>query len=138
MKSKLINKVILIFAVFLGFSLSICAQVNSIYLSWDDQCLPAVNMTDHYYARVEIFRNIDNAPLCGIGTWEQDFINYNQPYYEWGGLENCYCTDAQYGYHVVITVERHTWDHIKICDGGDDFNCNCSRLEPFNEKVILQ
>lgn len=130
----------LIIASFLFFILSITAysQVGSLTIYWDDQCLPAVNNTDHYYVEVVITRNIDGLPLCGISLWFKDEIPFNNDYYSFGELETCYCTDALNGYHVRIKVERHTYDHIVICDGIEEFDCDCSRLEPLSERVTMQ
>lgn len=113
---------------------TVSAQINSISVSWNDECLPAVNNTDYYQITVSITRNLDDAKLCDSPfSWTEPY-NSNSGTYSYM-LDVCFCTDVIGGYHVNAKVQRMTYNNIEICYGETDFDCTCAELQDIDIKI---
>lgn len=118
-------------AIFLtAFSLASIAQVGTIRVVWNDECLPAVNNTDLYDVTIDIVRNSDQAHFCYTPITHGNLLYYST----WDDFTfTCICADSYYGYTVTASVVRK--DHLltPICNGSTQLVVTCEELTNLDE-----
>jgi hypothetical protein len=134
MKSK-VKLALILLVLCLGISFQSNAQVGTITVKWEDNCVPVVNNTDYYIVSLSVYRNIDGEQLCNINS-----TVHTEPYSSTTStwlLPTCNCADVAGGYHIIAIVKRYNHDNNLICTGTTELNRSCPNLTNLVVKVNL-
>lgn len=131
MKTKLLSLFCLVI-ISIAMVEPISAQITSITIKWNDECLPAMSPTDYYKVSLSILRISNQVNICDTPVGSPNLTASQYSEYPFN-FNNCYCQDSYQGYRVTATVSRY--DHLDnfICTGTTEFDISCEGLYDITE-----